>query len=147
MNDLDEWKKRLNVREGYMGLNGIEVTALSPGYCQVRAPMGPDKANPHGMAHGGYLFTLCDTAAGIAASTLGRKVVGRTASIHFLRPGSGAYFTAEAHVIQSGRHMVLGRVDVLDERDSLVATADVEMFYLEGEPEGWTGRVTSSVPG
>lgn len=132
---LDEFKKRINARGGYMQLNGLEVTELSPGYCEARAPMGPDKMNPHGMAHGGYLFTLCDTAAGIAASTLGRKVVGRTASIHFLRPGSGTCFTAKGRVVQSGQHMVLGRVDVFDDQQRLIATSDVEMFYIEGEPE------------
>lgn len=132
--ELDELKARVNADEGYMRLNGMEVTALAPGYCEARAPMGPDKANPHGMAHGGYLFTLCDMTAGVAATTLGRKVVGRTASIHFLHPGEGSGFTAKGRVVQSGRHMALGRVDVFDDRQTLIATADVEMFYLEGEP-------------
>ena len=132
--DLDKLKARVNARGGYMRLNGLEVTELAPGYCEARAPMSKEKMNPHGMAHGGYLFTLCDTAAGVAATTLGRKVVGRTASIHFLRPGSGTYFTAKSRVIQSGRHMALGRVDVFDDQEELIATADVEMFYLEGDP-------------
>ncbi len=133
MTELEELKRRVNADDGYMHYNGIEVTDLAPGYCEARAAMGPEKRNPHGMAHGGFLFTLCDSVGGIAATTTGGNVVGRTGDIHFLRPGQGAYFTARGRVTQAGRHMALCRVDVFDETEMLVATADVEMFFLTEE--------------
>ena len=128
--DLEKFKDLVNSREGYMRFNGIEVTKLEPGFCEARAPMGPDKTNPHGMAHGGFLFTLCDSVAGIAASTRGRNVVGRSADIHYLRPGDGAYVTARATVVHEGLHMALADVKLYNDREELIVTAQVEMFFI-----------------
>ena len=128
--DLEKFKEHVNAREGYMRLNGIEVTKLAPGFCEARAPMGPDKTNPHGMAHGGFMFTLCDTVAGIAASTRGRKVVGRSADVHYIHPGDGKYLTARATVIHEGLHMALANVELYNDREQLIVTAQVEMFFI-----------------
>ena len=127
--DLEKFKEHVNAREGYMRLNGIEVTRLAPGFCEARAPMGPDKTNPHGMAHGGFLFTLCDSVAGIAAST-GRNVVGRSADIHYIHPGDGKYLTARATVVHEGLHMALATVELYNDREQLIVTAQVEMFFI-----------------
>ena len=121
--DLEKFKDLVNSREGYMRFNGIEVTRLEPGFCEARAPMGPDKTNPHGMAHGGFLFTLCDSVAGIAASTRGRNVVGRSADIHYIHPGDGEYLTARATVVHEGGaagHRAGG--DVLHREDRAVSS-------------------------
>ncbi len=134
MTDLEQLKQKMNAQGGYMAFNGIEVTRLEPGYCEVRAPMGPEKLNPHGFAHGGYLFTLCDTVAGMAAVTGGRSVVGRSADIHYLSPAGGDFLTARARIVREGRHMCLGSVELYDGHGKLAVTACVEMFFV-GEAE------------
>ena len=128
--DLEKFREQVNAREGYMRLNGIEVTKLAPGFCEARAPMGPDKLNPHGMAHGGFMFTLCDSVAGIAASTGGRNVVGRSADIHYIHPGDGEYMVARATVVHEGLHMALANVELYNDREELIVTAQVEMFFI-----------------
>ena len=133
MTDLEILKQKLNEQKGYMHFNGIEVTKLEPGYCEARAPMGEEKLNPHGFAHGGYLFTLCDTVAGIAASTGGRGVVGRSADVHYLRPAGGEYITARARVVRQGRNMAFATVELFDDAGRLAATAGVDMFFV-GQP-------------
>ena len=146
--ELDELKARVNADEGYTRLNGMEVTALSPGYCEVRAAVGREKLNPHGIAHGGLLFTLCDTAAGVAATTLGRNVVSRAADIHFLHPALGGTLTARGRVADAGGHMACCTAEVLDDRGEILATASFEMFFIQGPGQADQGaRRTSSVPG
>ena len=136
MQDLQRLKASVNAGEGFMRMLGIEVTALEPGYCECRAPLGPEKNNPHGIAHGGFLFTVCDTAAGVAGTTLGRGVVGRTADIHFLRPGTGAYVTARGRVTEAGRTMGLCQVELFDDRDQLIVTGSFELYFLGSVPQG-----------
>ncbi len=136
MMDLEQLKERVNADEGYMRFLGIEVTDLAEGYCQCRAPLGPEKNNPHGIAHGGFLFSVCDTAAGIAGTTLGRTVVGRSADFHFLRPGTGAFVTAEGRVVEAGRTTGLCQVELFDEKGALISVGSYELYFLDGRPQG-----------
>lgn len=129
--DLEQLKQRVNDDGGYMRFLGIRATEVADGYCECRAPLGPDKNNPHGIAHGGFLVSVCDTAAGIAGTTLGRKVVGRSMDFHFLRPGRGAYVTARARVVQAGRTSGLCPVELYDEAEQLIATGSFELHFLD----------------
>ena len=43
-----------------------------------------DMVNGHGIAHGGYVFLLADTAFAFACNTYGERVVARGASIAFV---------------------------------------------------------------
>ncbi len=133
--DLEKLKEKVNADEGFMRFNGIEVTHLEPGCCQCRARMEKNKENPHGIAHGGFLFTICDTVAGIAGTSLGRGVVGRSADIHFLRPGRGTAFTGKGRVVQAGHTTALCAVELYDDRDELIVSADFELFFLNRPAE------------
>lgn len=128
--DLEQLKDRINADDGFMRANGIELTALERGRSECRAALGPDKNNPHGVAHGGFLFSVCDCAAGIAGTSLGRPVVGRAADIHFLRPGRGAFVTARAHVAEAGQTMALCQVEMFDERERLIVTGSFELYFI-----------------
>lgn len=128
--DLEQLKKRINDDDGYMRLLGIEVTDLAQGYCVCRAALGREKNNPHGIAHGGFLISVCDTAAGVAGTSLGRSVVGRSVDFHFLRPGRGAYVTAEAKMVQAGRTSGLCQVELYDEQRQLISTGSFELHFL-----------------
>ena len=136
MTDLEKLKEKVNADEGYMRLLGIEVTDLAEGFCRCRAPLGPEKNNPHGIAHGGFLFSVGDTAAGIAGTTLGRTVVGRSADIHFLRPGTGAFVTAEGRVAEAGRTTGLCQVELYDEQGTLICAGSYELYFLDGRAQG-----------
>ncbi len=129
-----EWlKNRVNRQEGFALHNGITVTRVAEGYCACQVELGADKFNPHGFAHGGLLFAMCDTAAGTAATSLGRGVVTRSADIHFLRPGTGRIITAEGRVADHGRTHAYCTAEARNERGELVCCASYEMVFLEGE--------------
>lgn len=86
--------------------------------------------NPSGMIHGGVLFTLADTAAGIAARADGRMYVTQNADIHFLRGQQGGTLRAEGTVIHRGRSTCLIRVDITGEDSRLLATAELTFFCV-----------------
>ncbi|HET9899899.1 MAG TPA: hydroxyphenylacetyl-CoA thioesterase PaaI [Actinomycetes bacterium] len=63
---------------------GIEITDVAPGRATARMRITADMVNGHGIAHGGYVFLLADTAFAFACNTYGDQVVARGASIVFV---------------------------------------------------------------
>lgn len=64
---------------------GIEIVAAAEGDVTVALTVGPDDANALGMAHGGLVFTLADTAMQFACNSHGIAAVATGASIEFVR--------------------------------------------------------------
>jgi acyl-CoA thioesterase len=63
---------------------GIAITEVAPGRATARMRISADMVNGHGIAHGGYVFLLADTAFAFACNTYGERVVARGASIAFV---------------------------------------------------------------
>ena len=65
---------------------GIELVETGEGRARVRMPVTRAMVNGHGIAHGGYLFLLADTAFACACNSHGPVTVAATADITFVRP-------------------------------------------------------------
>lgn len=63
---------------------GIEVLERGPGSARVRMTVRPDMINGHGLAHGGLVFALADTAFACACNGWGPTTVAAGAEIAFL---------------------------------------------------------------
>lgn len=65
---------------------GIQVSSLAYGEVSLRMPIasGGIHANTYGFIHGGSLFTLVDSAMGIAGLTTGNLVVTGDINIRFI---------------------------------------------------------------
>jgi acyl-CoA thioesterase len=76
---------------------GAELVEPGPGRAVVRLTVRADMVNGHGIAHGGYLFLLADTAFAYACNGYGPVAVARSAHIEFLAPArEGDVLEAEA---------------------------------------------------
>ncbi|WP_051491796.1 hydroxyphenylacetyl-CoA thioesterase PaaI [Roseivivax isoporae] len=84
---------------------GMALVSVTPGQAVLTMAVGPDMANGHGMCHGGYIFTLADSAFAFACNTYGKVTVAQSNSITYLRPGAvGDILTATAReVARAGR--------------------------------------------
>lgn len=65
---------------------GIELEGIGPGRATARMTVAETMVNGHGMAHGGYVFLVADTAFAVACNTYGEPTVARACDIVFLRP-------------------------------------------------------------
>jgi acyl-CoA thioesterase len=65
---------------------GISITGVAPGRATARMRVTAEMVNGHGMAHGGYVFLLADTAFAYACNSHGPVTVARACEITFLRP-------------------------------------------------------------
>jgi acyl-CoA thioesterase len=65
---------------------GIELLELAPGRAVLRMAVTAAMVNGHGIAHGGYVFLLADSAFACACNTHGAVTVAAGADIAFTAP-------------------------------------------------------------
>jgi acyl-CoA thioesterase len=76
---------------------GMELLDVGDGKATVRMTVGRSMINGHGIAHGGYVFLLADTAFACACNSRGVVTVAAGADISFVAPvREGAVLVAEA---------------------------------------------------
>jgi acyl-CoA thioesterase len=76
---------------------GVDLLELGEGTARVAMTVRPDMANGHGIAHGGFVFLLADTAFACACNEHGSVTVAAGADITFLAPArTGDRLTAVA---------------------------------------------------
>lgn len=98
---------------------GMELLDVGDGTALVRMRIGPAMVNGHGIAHGGFVFLLADTAFACACNSRGRVTVAAGADITFIAPvRDGDVLTAAAaERVSYGRS---GIYDVTVRRDDEV---------------------------
>ena len=90
---------------------GIELIEHGPGRAHARMVVGEDMVNGHGSAHGGFIFSLADTAFACACNSWGPVAVAAGADIVFVaaaRLGD----TLDAHALMRSRYGRNGIYDV-----------------------------------
>jgi len=76
---------------------GIEIEEAREGYARIRMALVPAMMNGHGIAHGGMVFALADTAFAYACNSRNLRTVAAQASITFLdQAKAGDVLIAEA---------------------------------------------------
>ena len=105
---------------------GVKVYQYEPGYCICGVDIKPEYLNPLNGVHGGFLFTLADTAAGLAAVDLTGQATVTTAhsSIQYLNPAIHLdKVFAEAINIKNGKRIAYIDVNLWTEDHLLLAKA------------------------
>ena len=113
---------------GFNKHNGIMISDLAEGLCVVEGELTPEAKNPMGMAHGGFVYSLCDVAAGVVTGLAGKPGVTLSSDLHFLRPASGGKLRCEGRIIKNGSNVVVVDTCVYDETGAMTAKGCFEMF-------------------
>ena len=75
----------------------MQILSVKPGYALVSMPVLGDMLNGHHTCHGGYLFTLADSAFAYACNSHNQNTVASACHIDFLAPArEGEVLEAEA---------------------------------------------------
>lgn len=89
---------------------GIVIDNVRPGSAEARMTITDSMLNGHKICHGGYIFTLADTAFAFACNTYGQVTLATGASIDFISPAKpGEELLASASEVSRG-----GRAGVYD---------------------------------
>jgi acyl-CoA thioesterase len=103
------------------GLN-MAIEDIAPGAARLSMLIEPRMVNGHGICHGGFIFTLADSAFAFACNTDGAVTVASHCSISFIRPARlGERLVANAEQ----RHRA-GRSGIYDVRVSVGAEVVAE---------------------
>jgi acyl-CoA thioesterase len=79
---------------------GIAIEEVRAGYCRLSMKLRADMLNGHGMAHGGTIFALADSAFAYVCNGANAKSVAAQASIVFLGGvAEGETLVAEAQEV------------------------------------------------
>jgi acyl-CoA thioesterase len=84
---------------------GMKLLEVGPGRATLSMTVGAHMVNGQRIAHGGFIFTLADSAFAFACNTYNERVVAAQGNITFVRPaGLGDLLIAKAReVSRSGR--------------------------------------------
>lgn len=116
---------------------GIEFLDIRKGYVRIRVKKRVELENIYGDLHGGCLYTIADNMAGVAASTYGYYVTTVNGSIQYLKAGRNTeYIYCEAKVIKAGKTITVVYVEITDDKETLLNTAEFTYFNLREKSGG-----------
>ena len=111
---------------------GMEIVEIKAGQATLAVTVKPDMVNGHGIAHGGFIFTLADSAFAFACNSHNERAVAAQANISFIKPGKlGDRLIATAREISRS-----GRSGIYDVR---VTAGDVVIAEFRGHSRTISG--------
>ncbi len=113
---------------------GISLVDLATGYSRVEMTFTPDMENIFGMAHGGAIFALIDTAFETSCNSHGSMAVALNVTVNYLAaPRGGGKLIAEAREINLTRKTGNYEIKVREESGRLIAVCQA-LAYRRGTP-------------
>jgi len=107
-------------------LLGIEVEAVEPGHAVLTMPIRSELKQNHGVAHGGSIAAVIDSAMALAIMPMlaeNERTTTVDLTIHYLRPLTQGTARASARVVRAGRRVITVSAELFDDQGKLAATA------------------------
>ena len=115
-------------------LLGIEFVSGGLGFATVRLRIRKEHLNFNGTCHGGAIFTLADTAFGLAANAYGPLAAGIDTHITYqLAVMEGEVVTATATEMSRSKRLGVYRIDVRRE-DGALTSVFTGTVYISSRP-------------
>jgi acyl-CoA thioesterase len=112
---------------------GMEIQSVGPGYACLRMRVRKDMLNGHQTCHGGFIFSLADSAFAFACNSRNESTVAAGCQIEFLLPGyEGDVLQAEAvEKALSGKSGVYD-ISVINQHGKLIAVFRGKSHRIKG---------------
>ncbi|WP_018404097.1 hydroxyphenylacetyl-CoA thioesterase PaaI [Marinobacter gelidimuriae] len=113
---------------------GMEITQVSPGKATVTMPVSSIMIQGHGSCHGGYLFTLADSAFAFACNSYNKATVASGCSIDYmLGAREGDLLTASAVEQSRGNRTGVYDITITNQNGHVVALFRGKSYQVRGE--------------
>jgi acyl-CoA thioesterase len=102
---------------------GMQLISVEPGRAVLAMTVTDKMVNGHNIAHGGFIFTLADSAFAFACNTYNQRAVAQHCAVTFIAPGKlGDRLTA--HAVEQQRFGRSGIYDITVTRDDGAVIAE-----------------------
>lgn len=113
---------------------GMEITRVSPGQATVTMPVTNTMIQGHGSCHGGYLFTLADSAFAFACNSYNKATVASGCTIDYmLGAREGDVLTANAAEQSRGNRTGVYDITITNQDRHVVALFRGKSYQVRGE--------------
>ena len=112
---------------------GMAIVAVRPGYAELTMTVRPDMLNGHAICHGGYVFTLSDSAFAFACNSYNLNTVAQGCAIEFLAPShEGDVLTARATERSLAGRTGVYDIEVTNQRGEKIALFRGKSYRIKG---------------
>ena len=113
---------------------GMSIRRIDPGEAVLTMSVRPDMTNGHDICHGGFIFTLADSAFAFACNSYNQRAVAQQCAVTFIR-SVAAGETLTAHAIERSKAGRGGIYDVTvrDSKNIVVAEFRGHSRTISGE--------------
>ena len=113
---------------------GLRFTEMDDGYSRGVVEVTEDLKNPHGVVHGGVLYTMADTGMGAAVYTeldADESCATIEVKINYLQPVKDGEVVCETEVVNKGRSVAYLESELTNDGDTVArATGSYSVFTV-----------------
>lgn len=108
---------------------GVKPLDVREGYAHVEMELGEEHLNIHGIAHGGAIFSVMDSAFELASNSHGVVAVALTMNVVFHKaPKVPGVLRAEAREVSISKRIGTYYIEARDSDGELVATCQAVVY-------------------
>ena len=139
--DFDARARASFARQPAMALLGAEIEKMAAGEVHLAMPFDARFTQQHGFIHAGFITTVLDTAAGIAAFTLMPEDAGVLTielKTSLMAPARGEQFRFEGRVLKPGRNVIFTEAVAFAEHGGAlreIARLSASMMVVRGRDD------------
>jgi acyl-CoA thioesterase len=112
---------------------GMRLARVAPGHAEVAMTVRADMLNGHAICHGGFIFTLADSAFAYACNSYNLNTVASGCAIDFLAPArEGDVLVAIAQERSAAGRTGVYDIEVRNQRDDKIALFRGKSYRIKG---------------
>lgn len=113
---------------------GMRLLAIAPGRAELAMAVRPDMLNGHAICHGGFIFTLADSAFAFACNSYNLVTVASGCGIDFMAPARvGDVLTARGQERGSSGRTGVYDVEVTNQHGESIALFRGKSHRIQGQ--------------
>lgn len=111
----------------------MHLTKLGKGRAEMRVKVMNQLTQDAGVAHGGVVAALIDSAVGLALCTMLKSqelITTVELKVNFIAPAQPGFLKASGYILHKGKRIAVGEAEVRDQGRTLIAKGLVTYIIL-----------------
>lgn len=129
--EIDEFIREFYQKNSFVRLLKLQIVNIEEGEFTLAIDVEDIHTNFYGIAHGGALMSIADTAMGGACLSCNKKVVTLSCTMNFIKAAPlESRIIAAGKVIHNGSRTMACEVEIKNEKGELLGKASGSFFVI-----------------